>query len=151
MEYFIHLSHPRYINYMNSPGPMKMLNTQEIETRNSARCFLRPPLESVKSVHAVFSYCRFSGTVCCGCSPGKGLSADRPCTKWVRTLGKQLCYYVRNHKVSFSMVLKYYIPLKLEIYEHDLFLMLQIHISSSWKCIDYNGCHRFFCVFFPFY
>jgi hypothetical protein len=103
-----------------------------------------------KSVYTVFSCCRFSGTICCGCSPGKGLSADRPCTKWVRTLGEQLCYYVGNHKVSFSMTLKYYMPLKLDIYKHDLFLMFQIHISSNRKGIDYIGYHRSFYYFFPF-
>lgn len=35
-------------------------------------------------IYALFSYSRFSGTICCGGSSGKGFSTYRPCTKWVR-------------------------------------------------------------------
>lgn len=43
MEYFIPLSHPRYINDMNCPGPIKILNPPETETRIPTRCFLWLP------------------------------------------------------------------------------------------------------------
>lgn len=98
MDYCVHVSHPRHINCMNYPGLIRMLNTQKLEKEKEARgtCDLWLPSCVCKAPtsHSLLSYSRFSRTICCGCSSGKGFSADRPCTKWVRTLGEQFHYYV---------------------------------------------------------
>lgn len=83
-------------------------------------------------VHALFSYSRFSRTICCGCSTRKGFSTYRPCTKWVRNKIWWAITLVCGEKKSlFSIGLAVSFLWKCYIYIHNLDLCLELQINIS--------------------
>lgn len=83
-------------------------------------------------VHASFACSRFSGTICCGGSSGKGFSTYRPCTKWVRNKIWWEIILACGEKDFLAWSWLFLLFEKRCIYIHnlDLSLQFQTHISN---------------------